>query len=820
MDTKEFLQRVVTTPEGYFNLCMRSPSHIWHEEWYSWPQQTDLIVSTAMQAAPEYDVYFSSYLYSQQDSHKVNVLPSRTLQQDLDGADPTAIPVTPTCLIQTSPNRYQGYWLLTEALDLELHELLSRRLAYAIPNCDHSGWSLGHKVRLPGTVNYKYLDGPHPIDIVNSNTRQYAVEELELLPDVDSLSLSRFDSDFVTNPPSTPPDGRGPYEIVESIKDRLTAAVYGAYQTSVPAADRSAALWALMTQAFKAGLDRNQVYWIASHSANNKFDRLRYHSERDLAKDVLRAEHSVKTQATDIRAIINDVRRQTKMLINERHKLIADIVYGKMREEGTFVRMKDSRRYYIPTDKGLPIFVGPRSEQLDALLDVRYGLNRTELSHEYTKQWLISNTNYMTESGTPAALSYYDPGLHHILIHSGQKAVYSVDATSINIVTDGAYDVVFPWSNLFSPFAANLSASNDIDWGQVLFGGIDNIVNLDPDEAMVLLKVWFMFILFRNAARTKPILALFGQPSSGKTTLACRIYQLIYGQNLEVSGLTEPQSFDMASTSLPVFVIDNADTWEKWLPDRLAQSARTTDVLVRKLYSDLELIRIRRQAVVVITAHDPKFTRADVVSRLMILSMVALTETRSETEILDNILNNRNKLWGAILRDCQLILANPLIYDPTTPLMRIQDFAKVGDWVALGLDIQSTFRAALRKLKGTQYSQNLVEHALLVNAITKWLQPHTLTQPITQEVLFQQLFDSSDEKKAFLVKYRNSIVLGKTLSNLQSSLSDNVCLLTQFANKGGRLWMMEPLTPKLNEPTIEQIDAANPLEEVVITEGD
>lgn len=62
---EEFLQQVITTKEGYFNLCMRSAAGVWHDDFYSWPDQQAEIIELATKASEEYDVYFSSYLYSE-----------------------------------------------------------------------------------------------------------------------------------------------------------------------------------------------------------------------------------------------------------------------------------------------------------------------------------------------------------------------------------------------------------------------------------------------------------------------------------------------------------------------------------------------------------------------------------------------------------------------------------------------------------------------------------------------------------------------------------------------------------------------------------
>ena len=91
-----FLQQVVTTPEGYLELGVRNGT--WQQEWYSWPDQLVTITNRTLSA--EGDVYFTAHLFKSKDSHKENVLPSRTIQADLDNADVASIALQPTILYQ------------------------------------------------------------------------------------------------------------------------------------------------------------------------------------------------------------------------------------------------------------------------------------------------------------------------------------------------------------------------------------------------------------------------------------------------------------------------------------------------------------------------------------------------------------------------------------------------------------------------------------------------------------------------------------------------------------------------------------------------
>lgn len=802
--THEFLQQVVTTPAGYFELATKQSASVWKPYYYEWPHQIDEIVVHAMECKDDCDVYFSSHLFKSRDSHKDNALPSQTIQQDLDYADINTLPLTANLLVETSPNRHQGYWLVNDEMAPSQLDALSKRLAYTIPRCDRSGWPIGHKVRLPGTINHKYTT-PHNVTILTttSSIQSYRLEDLELLPDVE-LPAEQVDQDiiFVNDATLLAQPARhptGPHELLESVKDKLTSKVYAEYASDVASTDRSASLYALTVQCFKAGLNREDVFWVAYHSANNKFRDLRYHGERELAKDVLRAETAVRSLSLNLRELINDVRRNTKLLVNERRRAIYDIVVLAMRSEGDFSATHDGRQYYTLRDQGQPMGIGEYSRSLNALLDLRYGLNKAEPEYSHVLNSLASYATTLPETAQVSILSHFDKRNNYIMIHTGRKLVYKVTPESVSHVVNGYNNVIFLWDRITEPFTPDLSTS--LDWAAYLFGDIPNVINVSPEQAKILLKVWTIFALLRREANSRPILGLFGQPGSQKTTLARKLYALFYGRHTDISTVTNPQNFDIATATIPFYVLDNLDTWEKWLPDRLAQAAGNTDVIVRKLYSDAQIIRIKRQAMICITAHDPKFGRADVADRMLILSLLRFENMnppvmfKDETSIIEGVLSNRNRLWGSIINDLQRVLATP--FPSTTTLqLRIQDFARLGEWIALALGCHEVFCEVVNRIRDSQRTFSLDEESILVSTLQKWLSlTNCHPQPKSEAVLYQELLSvvMPGDQHQFMQAYRSSSHLSRRLSTLQSTLTQIMDIDWSTNKLGQRMWTIKCL---------------------------
>lgn len=789
--TREFLNTVITAPEGYFLIAVGGNGHGWNEHFFEWPNQLDNALDLAAHYAPETNVYFSSYLFSDKRSLKDNVVPSRTIQADLDEADPITLPLQPTVLVQTSSGRYQGYWLLNETpLSLEAHEILSRKLTYSIPLCDHSGWPLGRKVRLPNTLNHKYLEGPQGIRISQASLRVYRESDLELLPDVSIVELEQYSDEFLENPPvELPEENIGAYELLESIKSRLPETVHQYMSTKQK--DRSTALWHLMCCLFRAGLDRDKVFYLARRSANNKFADLRFHADRELAKDVLRAQQAVLLPQ-NIRDKIMEVRNARGNTAQKR-QFIFGLVRDQMREEGEFLRAHDDP-WYVRRDLGKPIPLSVRAHDLHNMLDINFGLNHVEIEHDYVLNSIVAFGMSLPPNAIATSLSHFVPELNSILLHTGKKDVLKITANEIERTVDGSYGIVFVWSISGEPFNPILDGPG-VDWAKIMFGNcLDNVVGIPKEQAFAILKTWFLFLLFRSTAVSRPILALLGQPGSGKSTLFRRVYSLLYGKQRALDTVTSPENFDQAVAQDPLVVLDNVDTWAHWLPDRLAQAASTSDILKRKLYYDRDTIILKRQAMVGLTAHNPRFGREDIADRLLILNFERLSHFLPEGDIINTILKMRNHIWGAIVKDLQTVLQTKEPSFEESPQFRIEDYARIGLWIAKALNFESDFVAAINTLKTTATSFLMEEDSILVDTMQRFVEKSKYADTfLSASSLWNELqnYATESDRAAFDKIYKNAVFLGKKLWAMHTALKENFDMEWRFnSDTGARQWRL------------------------------
>jgi hypothetical protein len=341
-------------------------------QWYKWPSEIDKIVQRADEQKDHCNVYFSSYLFRAPQSTKANVLPSRTIQADLDDADIRTLPREPTVLVETSPKRHQGYWVLEgDGLPLppDEHEELSKKLTYSYPPVRPERVAVGPEgtytrhlePQVPGR-SQAGQDTSHSGKGLQRRRLRGAARSASVPHGALRRQLHREPANATVSE-----GGVAGIELLEIIKDTIPVKVY--IQYSQRQADRSESLWGLMCWGFRAGLSREQVYVLARDSANNKHADLKSRGAQDLAKDVLRAEHSVKSNIQDDRQTITDIYKTAPNPL-ERKRAIFAVVLRALKEQGEFLHAQQGMAYYIRRDLGRPVSVSSQSQYLKGLLDL------------------------------------------------------------------------------------------------------------------------------------------------------------------------------------------------------------------------------------------------------------------------------------------------------------------------------------------------------------------------------------------------------------------------------------------------------------------
>lgn len=1073
MQLTEFLSTVITAPKpGYF-LLASGYNGTWNEHWFQYPSEVNEIIYKAKDlASKNQNVYFTSHLFKEPKSIKANVLPTDTIQADLDSADVHTLPVKPTIIVETSPGRYQAYWIVKKDKEQPLTaqglEELSRRLTYSITDCDRSGWSLGHRVRLPDTFNYKY-DVPHHIKILTNNPRRVPLEELQVLPDLDTNQREVLLQDISwADQPHLHLD-LPPMLTMKELADenKIHKAVYRNYDKI--ASDRSTVLWRLLLELVKSGIGRDLTYWLAFNSANNKF-KDRYNGVRDLRKDILRAESKAIKNDLDLRETIRQMRhdKQFGKAIVERLDAMAQLIINDLHKYGNFINAHGYSLFFVPKDSGRPINLHERSRYLSTLLSTRYGLNSATQEYKFIVAQITAYVHNLPIVDDIRVLAYHDDLSESMYLHLGMRDILHITDSNITVVNNGDDDVLFGTRSFNDPIQPDYNSKPDErKWFEELFSSsLDYIMSPTKERALAILSAWFLMILFRNSIHTRPILAILGQQgcigadtyleikhfnhkrewtireiynktktwlhgswrldepmvirslkdgrikwrpikevvksgikttytvtvtgqwpirttedhlfltptgykalkelstgdtvitlgekyrgkgrdktyrkevsckyhpyasgnkyvngygpyqrtyyalavkeaelnnisvdkfiyiirndpdkarelkyfgprvsvhhkdrdvtnndpdnlqvmdkldhdkmhgietsteiydaylsaeskiesivlfgeeptydivmqdeeapnflahnivlhNSGKSTLLRLVYKLIYGKARDLANLGKPDDYDLSVSHNPLVAFDNLDTFIAWLPNALATSTTETETEKRALYTDSDLIRTKKSAIVAVTAHSPKFIREDVVDRLLVIMLRRRDIWGDDKELVAKILAKRNRMWGQIIQDIQLILSSTKPLDSESPNIRMKDFATTGLWFARALNQEKDFIEGLTSVQGGQQSLLIETESLLVDALGVWAAKNKLEADewVTPKQIWaniqRSLESNTNSLREFNRVYRNEVVFASKLLTMQSALKQRFDMDFKLSNQGTRVWRIQ-----------------------------
>ena len=492
---------------------------------------------------------------------------------------------------------------------------------------------------------------------------------------------------------------------------------------------------------------------------------------------------------------------------HDQAQAIGEAVMADMELNGTFIQTNPTMVYYVPQTRDAHenivaserhIYISKKSDELELFLCSRYELNPTEKECESVMAKITADVftgRGGVAEGSEQVLSAYDPEEDALYLHTGSSKLLRITADDIRDVPNGHRNMVFMWSTMGDTFDPVKNGKATRAWWSYLFhDAVATIEGLEQEEATAILTAWFMFLLFRQLAASRPILTTIGAPGSGKTVLFKRIYAMLYGDSKSVSSITTPDNFDMSVASNPFVCFDNIDISRWWLPDRLALSAGVTDIEKRRLYTDKSIVLLRRHALVGMTSHNPEFTRSDVADRLLLITLNRWEHHLPEGIIMRRLMEQRDRLWGGVIQSVQAMLGTPLPKVEDAPPMRVQDFAYLGLWAARAVGQEAAFMSGMAKLARLQRTFALTEESSLVEALDAC---HLPTDWETAGSLFRLLVAASkDGGYEFRATYKNPAVLGRRLVALIHPLREFFTIERKRDHKNGFLWRIDRATQK------------------------
>lgn len=176
-----------------------------------------------------------------------------------------------------------------------------------------------------------------------------------------------------------------------------------------------------------------------------------------------------------------------------------------------------------------------------------------------------------------------------------------------------------------------------------------------------------------------PVLALFGEQGTGKSTAGRLIGQVVDPSSapLRTSPRNE-EAWAVQAAGSWVVVLDNVSSVQPWLSDALCRAVTGDGYVRRTLYSNSDVSVLNFRRVIVMTSIDAGAMRGDLAERLLPVELARIDSTRRRTE--EQILEAFNRQHARILGGLFAVTAQVLQVLPTIELdvmPRLADFAKV-----------------------------------------------------------------------------------------------------------------------------------------------
>jgi hypothetical protein len=260
------------------------------EQFFRYPADIPKMLDAINNGLGTHNVYFCPQLLRERKRQKEFVESAPSIWADLDTCHPERMLLKPSVVLESSPGRFQAFWVTSEDIDVDDAEALAQRIAYyhADDGADRSGWDLTQLLRVPMTYNYKYDDEPVVV-VVEANKEKFSLDQFDIYPAVEGYSFSKIPM------PSVMPD-KSAEELLQERRQIINPMVWRLFNEVPTTASWSEPLWNLQMLLFEAGYSREEVFVLAQESKCNKYARDGRQANL-LWKEVCRAEqHHVSNE--------------------------------------------------------------------------------------------------------------------------------------------------------------------------------------------------------------------------------------------------------------------------------------------------------------------------------------------------------------------------------------------------------------------------------------------------------------------------------------------------------------------------------------------
>ena len=498
---------------------------------------------------------------------------------------------------------------------------------------------------------------------------------------------------------------------------------------------------------------------------------------------------------------------------------VTKLVIEEILQRGKFFKDNNFSYIFLDDDKKIIPIINT-DEQLKRLLN-RMGVNAAKDYYNYVVNEL---STYAFDNGAHIEahnFCYYDMENNVHYIFNNDKTVYKTTTETIEELENGDEGVMFNYRpdcesfklvkyddsvNYFDKYVAD-SMNIDTDTG-----------TLTQQEYKTLLFVWFLSTFFNSIMPSKVLLVAVGEKGSGKTSTLRRIGIILFGSKYNVRPLpNKPEDFDTLVTNGHLVILDNVDSGKSWLNDKLASVSTGQTIEKRRLYTDNESVKLPTRTYLALTSRTPKFTRDDVSDRLIYIPFKRIAEFIPESELIGDIIKNRNEIMSYIIFELQKVLKS---IEATKgrqykTKFRIADFAIFGLRIFDILGKKEEFENILGKVIETQKAFAVEEDSLVYTLkifAKKQIQPHKMSGFELHKSLLQIAKEDNFDIPEFRTKYPSVKSLTRRIANIKGNISNDVKITIYKERANQKSYKIELMDKDFELPPTNDSIFANGME--------
>jgi hypothetical protein len=397
------------------------------------------------------------------------------------------------------------------------------------------------------------------------------------------------------------------------------------------------------------------------------------------------------TITADIRGKIIDILTDKNATAAQQRNDISNLTVDALCKVGSLffhaeLRDYDSALFFNAHTKRLERI---RSDAFGAWLSVWLRINRADSIFKYAIAAVETAALSGPETKGILPENFWASRAGALYLSNGDGSAAKITAHGVEIVDNGSDGVLFAAGRTCAPW--KLTQPQDIFETCAIFRNLHATAGHAPD----LLRAW-MYSLPTNPP-CKPPLCLAGEVQSGKTRLAKAIAEF-YGVPVVVAKVEETGEDDFwpACNAGGIYILDNADTRNKWLADAVANHSTDGCKQQRRLYTNTETVTLRARAWLCITTANPTFAAdSGLADRLLPLRMARRDQETSDAALTAEVLAYRDAGLSHLVETLQKALAD------TKPTLgglnaRHPDFAAFAVHIGRGLNREAAVIEALK----------------------------------------------------------------------------------------------------------------------------